>query len=297
MAKMKKVLILANMAKPGLTEEVSRLRPWLEERVRVIAVCPANELPPSEACKADIAIVFGGDGTLLSAARVLSGMPIPLIGVNMGKLGFLAEFSVEHMKKHFDEIISGNVPATERMMCEVTVRQGNHSDEEYSSPAANDVTIVAGRPFRMIDLRVTQSGDEIAQYLGDGLVVSTPNGSTGHNMSASGPILEPTLEAMTITPIAPHMLSLRPLVVRSDRPLVVTATRVNEGTSVVIDGVSCASLSEGGTVRIRRADRGILIVPHPGRSFFKTLSNKLHWGRSPHHSLRRPDQVTPDAGL
>lgn len=272
------------MAKPGVAETIARLRPWFERRAEVVAVCPANEPAPPEAEQADLAVVFGGDGTLLSAARILAGKRVALLGVNMGKLGFLAEFSVEHLTRHFDVVLSGRVKPTERMMCDVAVRESDQSDTCYSSPAANDVAIAAGQPFRMIDLRVRQGQNEVALYRGDGLIVSTPNGSTGYNMSAGGPILDPTLEVITVTPIAPHTLSLRPIVLHSDSPITVTAVKVNPGTCVIIDGQQSCALCEGGSVEVRRAERGILVVPHPGRSFFQTLSSKLHWGRSPHHA-------------
>jgi len=280
----KKVLILGNMSKPGIPEQIERLRPWFEQRAEIVGISPANQPQPQKGKSADLAVVFGGDGTLLAAARMMVGTPVPLLGVNMGKLGFLAEFNVEQMQEHFEVILNGKVRPAERMMCEVIV--GNRSEGEkvrFTSPAANDVAISAGPPFRMIDLRVDQSDSEIAQYRGDGLVVSTPNGSTGYNMSAGGPILEPTLDAVTITPIAPHTLGLRPIVVRSDLPIHITATRVNEGTAVIIDGQVSCTLLEGDVVEVRRSERGFLIVPHPQRSFFATLSSKLHWGRSPHH--------------
>jgi NAD+ kinase len=256
--------------------------PFLSQHAEVMAVRPANEPPPDEARQADLAVVFGGDGTLLSAARMLAGTRIPMLGVNMGKLGFLAEFDVEHLKKHFEEILAGDVRPTERMMCEVTVGESGCSGEAVVSPAANDIAVAAGEPFRMIDLRVEQVGSVIARYRGDGVIVSTPNGSTGYNMSAGGPILEPTLDAITITPIAPHTLSIRPIVVRSDKTITIVACKVNAGTCLIIDGQKCCHLAEGARVQIHRAASGLLLIPHPGRSFFQTLSGKLNWG-IPHH--------------
>jgi NAD+ kinase len=269
------------MSKPGIASAIEELMPWLSARAEVVAVLPANQPPPDEALRADLVVVFGGDGTLLSAARMIHGTRIPLLGVNMGKLGFLAEFNVEHLRKHFDEVLAGKVAPAERMMCEVAVHGAGGARASSYSPAANDVAISAGEPFRMIDLKVDQGDSEIAQYRGDGVIVSTPNGSTGYNMSAGGPIVEPTLDAVTITPIAPHMLSIRPIVVRSDPPLTITACKVNPGTCVIIDGLKCCHLAEGQQVDIRRAATGMLIVPHPGRSFFQTLSGKLNWGLSP----------------
>jgi NAD+ kinase len=287
----KRVLILANMDRPGISKHLDRLRPWLDSRVEVCAALAAKGELPAEARDVDLCVVFGGDGTLLAAARMLAGTGVPLLGVNMGKLGFLAEFNVEHMQKHFDDILTGKVPAAERMMLDVRVE--NCEAHRLHSPAANDLAISAGPPFRMIDLHVEQGGCQIARYLGDGLVVSTPTGSTGYNMSAGGPILEPTLDAVAITPIAPHSLALRPIVVRSDRSIRITAQDVNPGTSAIIDGQLCNALCDGDTVEVRRADVPARIFTHPGRPFFTTLADKLHWGKSPHHEKRGRESFFP----
>jgi NAD+ kinase len=278
----KTILILANMEKPGVPEQIDSLREWFARRVEVLAVRSTREALPEGAEAADLCVVFGGDGTLLSAARALAGTSMPLLGVNMGKLGFLAEFSVEHMQKHFAAILRGEVQPTERMMLDVCIHCGR-GEEAFHSPAANDVAICAGGPFRMIDLSVARGDERIARYRGDGLIIATPTGSTGYNMSAGGPIIEPTLDAVAITPIAPHTLSLRPIAVGIDHPIRVTAERVNEGTAVIVDGQVRAPLKGGDVIEVRRAEKCAKIIPHPGRPFFLTLASKLHWGQSPHH--------------
>lgn len=277
----KRILIMGNMSKAGVAEQIEALRPWFLQRCEVIAVLPANEPLQADATGADLCVIFGGDGTLLSAARALVGSDTPMLGVNMGKLGFLAEFNVEHLQKHFEEILSGKIAPVERMMLEVCIN--NCGKHRFCSPAANDVAISAGEPFRMIDLHVAQGETQISRYLGDGLVVSTPTGSTAYNMSAGGPIMEPTLNAMVITPVAPHTLSMRPIVVQPDLTVRITAKKVNPGTSVIIDGQVSCGLCDGDTVEVRRAEKGMMLIPHPGRPFFETLTKKLYWGRSPHH--------------
>jgi len=156
--------------------------------------------------------------------------------------------------------------------------------KDFGSLAANDVAIAAGAPFRMIELRVVQDVEEIATYLGDGVVVATPTGSTGHSLSAGGPILAPSVQAIVITPTAPHSLSMRSIVVAADVPISITATRLNPGTTLVIDGQVCTPLTDGQIVEIRRASCNARIIPHPGRTFFQRLTTKLQWGRSPHHT-------------
>lgn len=292
----KRIIIVGNMEKRGVAEQVAELLPWFKDRAGVLAVLPTAAFaaqasstdPPTgdapvtaDVAHADLCVVFGGDGTLLAAARFLAPAGVPLLGVNMGKLGFLAEYNVEHMKKHLAEVLTGQIVPTERMMFEVCL--AGCGAARFCSPAANDVAICAGAPFRMIEVTVHQGSSQLARYLGDGLVVSTPTGSTGYNMSLGGPIMEPTLDAVAITPIAPHSLTLRPIVVRSDQTIRIEAHRVNSGTAVIVDGQVSSGLCSGDAVEVRRAGYRLKIVPHPGHTFHRTLSEKLKWGLSPHH--------------
>ena len=277
----KRIIILGNMAKPGIPEQIDALRPWFDKHATVLGVYRADQATVDLAAPADLCIVFGGDGTLLHAARNVAAAGVPLVGVNMGKLGFLAEFTVEEMQQHFETILAGGVEPTERMMLEVRVDRC--SGEPFAATAVNDVAIQAGAPYRMIELTVEQNGATISRYLGDGLAISTPTGSTAYNLSVGGPILEPTLDAVVITPVAPHTLALRPIVVRSDVTIRITANRVNDGSAVIIDGQATTSLCEGDTVSVGRSETPAKIIPCPERGFFQTLTNKLQWGQSPHH--------------
>jgi NAD+ kinase len=279
----KRIVLVGNMAKPGVDEQIARLRGWFAERVEVAAELASDHLDPSAVAGVDLIVVFGGDGTLLSTARQLASCGAAMLGVNMGKLGFLAEFDVEHMQKHFDEVLAGQVETQDRMMLSVHLDGCEESGGSFDSLAANDVAVSAGEPFRMIDLRVQRGENLIAQYLGDGLVVSTPTGSTGYNMSVGGPILHPSLEAVSITPIAPHTFSLRPVCCLPTPPLEITAWRVNPGTRIIIDGQVLHQLCDGQVVRIQPADHPLRLIRHPGRSYFQTLADKLQWGHSPHH--------------
>jgi len=279
----KRILIVANYDKPGVAEQLQSLRPWFEQRAELAGVVDSSSDEDLTGARADLCIVFGGDGTLLAAARKVAPAGIPIMGVNMGKLGFLADFNVEHMQKHLGDILAGRVVPEGRMMLQVRAGDGPGA---FSSLAANDVSITAGEPFRMIELTVAQGDDEIATYLGDGVIVATPTGSTGYNLSAGGPILEPALEVMVITPLAAHSLSMRPIVVRADAAIRIRTSRLNPGTRLVIDGQISTPLSEGQSVEIRRARVPARIVPHPGRVFFRTLTGKLKWAQSPHPTER-----------
>lgn len=278
------ILIVANKAKAGVAEQIAALRPWFAQRQCQLQVIDTDQCLSDSARAARLCIVFGGDGTLLAAARCVARAGIPIVGVNMGKLGFLADFNVEHMQKHLADILAGKVPPTERMMLHVTMPLAD--GREFTSLAANEVSIAAGSPFRMIELQVRAGageGETIETYLGDGIVVSTPTGSTGYNLSAGGPVLEPTLEAMVITPIAPHSLTVRPIVIQGGTLIRIDARRLNPGSMLVIDGQVSLPLHEGHQVRISRADCNARIVPHPGRTFYQRLGEKLNWGQSPHH--------------
>jgi len=278
-----RVIILGNMTKAGVPETIEALKPWFERLVTVLGVLPADRAGPDDVRPADLCMVFGGDGTLLQAARNVAAAGVPLLGVNMGKLGFLAEFTVDVLQNHLEAILAGQVAPTERMMLEMTLRRGDA--DHFQATALNDVVIQAGEPFRMIDLDVSQDGGTISRYLGDGLAICTPTGSTAYNLSVGGPILEPTLDAIVITPFAPHTLALRPIVVRSHNAIHITATRVNAGSAVIIDGQATMGLADGDTVCVRRSETVARIIPCPGRTFFETLSSKLQWGQSPHHSV------------
>jgi NAD+ kinase len=282
------VLILGNLSKPGVAEKMDSLSRWLAERAEVLGAHSHAENPPDCAARAKLCVVLGGDGTLLAAGRNLAPLGVPLLGVNMGKLGFLAEYSIEEFQTHFEDIQSGAIQPTDRMMLSVHLwscreRMGDRLAEVFTGLASNDVAIASGHPFRMIDLHVHQGSQHVARYCGDGLIVATPTGSTGYNLSAGGPILDPTLQAVVISPVAPHTLSLRPMVLLPDPPIHITAARVNEGTQLILDGQVPLGLCDGQTVEVRRAPQPLRILPLPGRSYFGTLAGKLHWGQSPHH--------------
>ena len=276
-----RVIIMGHLSRDGVGAQIDQLRDWFAQRCQVVWVGSTHDRLP-ELSDVSLCVVFGGDGTLLAAARMVAPMGIPLLGVNMGKLGFLAEFNVEHLQKHFDDILAGRLPPAKRMLLQMQVRSCSRKGKPFVSPVANDVAISAGPPFRMIHLMLCQAGQEIVHYYGDGLIVSTPTGSTAYNLSMGGPIIEPTLDAVALTPIAPHSLTVRPIVVRSDLELTVRAMKVNHGTCAIVDGQINTPLCEGDQVSIARLDQPLLIIPHPGRSFFQTLTRKLQWGLSPH---------------
>ena len=229
--------------------------------------------------KCDFAVVFGGDGTIISAARSLSGSGVPIIGVNLGKLGFLAEFSVAEIKQLFNDITSGAAQIEKRMMLNCGVFSDKR--QRFRSTVINDVFITAGTPFRMIELKILVDSQPLAGCVSDGLVISTPTGSTAYNLSAGGPILSGRMEAMVIRPLCPHSFSFRPIVINADSKVEVFGVRVNEGTTVSIDGQVSCKLSIDSVVKIERHKGDFLVVNNPLRTQWDTLATKLSWAEKP----------------
>lgn len=258
---------------------------FLKDRAEIIAKCRIAECRPEILHDCDFAIVLGGDGTIISAAKSLSEARVPVIGVNLGKLGFLAEFSVEEFKSLYGDIVSGKAPVERRMMlgCRVC-EKSERSHEKFFSKAVNDVFVTAGPPFRVIELKIAVDGQHVARCVSDGLIVSTPTGSTAYNLSAGGPILDGGMEAMVITPICPHSLSFRPIVIDAASIVEISGTRINEGTTVSVDGQVSSGLTLHDVVRIAREESCFLVVNNPVRTSWDTLGTKLGWARRPQYS-------------
>ena len=295
-----KLVIFGDAQKQGVNDAIAEFVRFARDKAEVLAHYSIEDVKGSGTCggdckaavspkaeiltECDFAIVFGGDGSIISAARNLSRASIPLIGVNVGKLGFLAEFSVGELKDFFPSLTTEKVPTYRRMMlrCRVLAGSGRGDPaEKFCSAAVNDVFIAAGPPFRAVELQILVDGQPLAGCVSDGLIISTPTGSTAYNLSAGGPILSPKIEAMVITPICPHSLSFRPIVINAESTIEVVGMRVNEGTTVSIDGQVSLSLSSDDVVRVEREDSDFLLVNNPLRSQWDTLATKLRWAEKP----------------
>ena len=289
-----RVAIVTNINKPKVRPALTELIPWVQQRVEVVGIETDTHLDLAR-IDADCLIVFGGDGTLLSTARRLMGRPIPMMGVNFGRLGFLASFSPDSFKHFFDAQVQGKLPISSRAQLEASIVDADvpcRLDEEldvadkrrFVSTALNDAVIGAGTPFRMIELVLGVDHDSGVHFRGDGLVVSTPSGSTAYNVAAGGPILSPNVDAYCVTPLCPHSLSFRPIVVGWTNRLIVVAKRVNKGTTLFCDGQSNASLKPGDRVIIRRATSDVLLVENPDAREWRTLAEKLNWAVGPKYN-------------
>ncbi len=251
---------------------------FVEKKADIIANCLDSTVKPEKLAPADYAVVFGGDGTIISAARDLASANIPVIGVNVGKLGFLAEFSLDELKQHFERII--NNPIIEKRMI-LTCLVSRNGEIIFESRAINDVIIAAGHPFRMIDIQMSVNDQQLAGCFGDGVIISTPTGSTAYNLSAGGPILSANLAAIVITPICPHSLSFRPVVINAENDIKVRPVEVNDGTTLIFDGQVSINLRKDDLVNIKKDKGCFLVVNNPVRTQWDTLAEKLKWAEKP----------------
>ncbi len=277
-APIRRVAVIGSPQKPAAVAALDEVRRWVQARADLVFADITFDSRAALAQKPELLIVLGGDGTLISAAHRLERDQIPILGVNLGKLGFLADFTLPQLETFGDFLFTGPLPISRRLMLNVRIENGDAPTETL---AVNDCVVVAGPPFRMIQMTALVDGDEVARVRGDGLIVATPTGSTAHNLSAGGPIVEPTATSMIVTPICPHALTFRPLVLSAEHELVLTPRRTNPGTHVVIDGRTAVSLHNNDRVIIRRYPTDFLLVRNPRDTAWTALRRKLMWGAGP----------------
>lgn len=239
----------------------------------------ASVAPNQLAEVSDLIICVGGDGTLLHAARRFGISQRPLVGVNLGRLGFLVDVSPADLEVRMDQILSGDyVEETRSLLSMRAERKGESLGEGI---ALNDVVLHKSEPGRLLEFSTHIDNKGVTTHRADGIVVATPTGSTAYALSAGGPILHPTLDAIALVPICPHTLSDRPVVVGADSRIVLTVGDGTGGASVSCDGRTGLDLRAGDTVTVARLDRHVRLLHPSDYDFFRILRDKLHWGRSP----------------
>ena len=274
-----------NTDKPDFALVVGEAVRWLHEAgCRVLAdaataraariTVPARPDVARLARAVELLLVFGGDGTMLRVARELAGIATPILGINIGGLGFLASASTSALPAELTEVLARRYTIESRSLIEaVLVRRGRRS----RWLALNDFVITRGHAARLIELTVSVDGAELTRYRGDGLIVSSPTGSTAYSLAAGGPLICPTAEVFALTPICPHTLSNRSVVVGLGSTICVGLSRQQPATLLSADGQVASRLAPGDAVTIRRSTRQIQLAHLPGESFFATLQRKLHW--------------------
>ncbi|KAB2878539.1 hypothetical protein F9K33_12660 [bacterium] len=277
--------IIVNVQKENVIPILPKFLAWLIEKNYDFVVdqdaekiCKdkklANKIPFAEeeelAKQSDYLISFGGDGTLLMTARLAGDSGKPILGVNVGKLGFLTEVETKELEQAFERVKAKDYHLEQRMVLEARW----DSEAAY---ALNDFVLVRGETVRFIKIRTEVDEAFLNTYIADGLIVATPTGSTAYSLSANGPILAPTLEAIIINPICPHTLTARPLVINSDRTVRLTLES-HETVKLTADGHEDADIHTGTSVTIKQAAHKINLIRFGERNFFEVLRNKLHWG-------------------
>ncbi len=273
-----RVFVLGNADRQGVAEEVEKLLPRLCGLCEVCLVDLHQEKDLSGEKPADLALVLGGDGAILRAARQMSYRQIPVLGVNLGNLGFLADLDPDQLLASFEDVLADNYQVTNHVMFECKV-------ETADSKVVYLGLIVAAfhsmPPFPLIDIDMSIDEETVAHFRGDGLILSTPIGATGHSLSAGGPILGQELQAFVITPICPHTLTLRPVVESADRTYTINVNGRIPKCALVIDGQEMVELTQDHRVTFEKAPVSFQLIRVPGRNFYRTLRDKLHWGRLP----------------
>src|SRR5262245_2064947 len=273
-------LILGNGEKPHVAEAADRLAAAVRAAGGEVVLTDLARERDLSGVTADLALVLGGDGAILRAARQMAYRQVPVLGVNLGRLGFLADLSPEDLRSCFPQACSGEYRITQHLMFECLV--------EGAGPprcflGLNEVVLHSVPPFHMLDLVLEVDGEVVAKFSGDGLILSTPIGSTAHSLSAGGPILEQELQAFVITPICPHALTYRPVVDAANKTYTITLGKTAEEALLIVDGADTVPIGQDQRVRVRRAPVAFRLVKVPGRGIYQTLRDKLRWGVPPHY--------------
>jgi NAD+ kinase len=281
---MRRIMVLGNASRAGVREEAERLLPFLRQHAEIVVFDLVQEADLRDV-QADLTLVLGGDGAILRVARQMGYLQVPIIGVNLGRLGFLADLSCEEVREFFPRIASGEYRVTEHLMFESWVEvPGDASRCTRPELGLNEISIHTGPPFHAMELDLLVEGEVVASYNGNGVIVSTPVGSTAYSLSAGGPILAQELAAFVITPVCPHGLTSRPVVDSADKVYTLVVRR-GSSAMLVIDGQDLISLPVGASVSLRRAPVTFKLARVAGRSFYKTLHDKLHWGYLPNYRV------------
>lgn len=283
---MKQVAIFAKVHDPRCQGVASELVTWLEERkcLPLVDTHLARHVGYARGLtekqirdRAELVVVLGGDGTLISVARLFSSRQVPIVGVNLGSLGFLTEITVEQMYPVLEQCLTGSHRITERMMLDVAVTRG---DQEISRcQVLNDAVINKGALARIIELEARVNDDFLTNFKADGLIISTPTGSTGYSLSAGGPIVQPLMKCVLITPICPHTLTNRPIVLSYQSVIRITVkSSFDEMVYLTLDGQVGVELQEGDCIEVSRAETTTALVTSPEKDYFAILRAKLKWG-------------------
>ncbi len=276
------------LTKPKFPEDKSTLQDvvtWLRARSIDVILDTTSAMLLGEqggyqktqlASKADVLLVLGGDGTMLNAARLAGERSIPILGVNMGGLGFLTEVRVENLYPSLERVFANDFVLDERLMLRTDIHR--HGETVAQGVVLNDVVISKGTLARMIELKIAIQGRFVTNLRGDGLIVSSPTGSTAYSLSAGGPVIDPAVQSLILTPICPHTLTHRPLIVPGNAEIEVTLTSKDDGAMATLDGQVGVAITQGDTVVIQTSEHRTRLIRFPESNYYDVLREKLKWG-------------------
>ena len=277
---MRRVLLLVDERKADASELLAVLRPWLESRVESVEVHSdvlrfdgervAGEAPP------DLAVVLGGDGSILAAVRAFKDQLVPVLGINFGRVGFLASVDVPHWQSALEDALAGRIVVERRLRLEARVRRAN-AEVGPASVALNDIVVTRAATQGLLSLALFDGDDWVTNYRADGLIVASPSGSTAHSLAAGGPLLAPSVQAWIVVPICPHALSHRPIVLATTSVLTVRVERSTGLTTLAVDGHSFVPLSQGDSFEVRRCAADYPLLSPRGLDPYRRIRERLGW--------------------
>jgi NAD+ kinase len=281
---MKRIGIICKPGRPEPVEILRDLLPWIRQRghetfVDTETAAKLNMAGHSRteiASRADLVLVLGGDGTMLSVGRLVAGKGVPILGINLGGLGFITEVNRDNIYDLVERVLTDGCGVEERMMLAAAVRRDGRRIAEYR--VLNDLVINKGALARIIDLETFVNNTYVTTYKADGLIISTPTGSTAYCLSAGGPIIYPTMDSITLTPICPHTLTNRPIVLPDDFRIEIHLKTQTEDVYLTLDGQEGFPLKKDDVVEVGKSDAGIKLLIPCDRDYFRILRNKLRWG-------------------
>ncbi|HDQ03323.1 MAG TPA: NAD(+) kinase [Deltaproteobacteria bacterium] len=292
--KIRKIGMVANIEKAKIAQHAGALKRWLEEKGAEVFLSRELAGKMSEpggldwyelARKSHLLVVMGGDGTMLRAARLVGRYKVPIVGINMGSFGYLTEVNLNEIHDALEMILRGQFAVEKRMMLSVTIRSGKSLIK--AGDVLNDVVINRGSLSRIIDLETSVDGEYMTNYKSDGLIISTPTGSTAYSLSAGGPIVFPGKDLIIVNPICPHTLTNRPVIFPPGAKLEIVLWSKEKGATVTLDGQENYQVKSGDTVIIQKSKHAVYLVLSPHRSYWEILRSKLSWSGLPSGAVKR----------
>lgn len=280
--------LIANLKRPGAHNAIAAMQSWVSQHNHQIIGCAELRstlplhipcLPRSDvASQVDVLVSMGGDGTLLAAARTVGEKGVPILGINLGSLGFLTQQTPQQLPKALEAVAAGQYVLDERMVLRAELRGTSTLAEPF---ALNDIVLDNKPSGRTIEITLRVNGEDVVTYRADGLIIATPTGSTAYNLAVGGPILHPKMEAMIAAPIAAFSLNVRPMLFSPEDRLELLLSSEGRQAQLTIDGQVGSPLNDAERVLVTRAPHRLKLISFPGTSFYQFLTKKLHWGIAP----------------